>query len=150
MPILMSALDSQRIFFILRFWLYCNSQLCERCVSRLRWGQSNILGKLCVLCKQCAPRPWFAGVGLTICVLWHNPQFCVMQHGIAAMHGKFEAFKFTTWQGPPVGLKHAKLGSVCGCFALQKQNLKKQKKIPLGNVCAAMVSNFHWCSSKHA
>ena len=70
--------------------------------------------------------------------------------GIAAMHAKFEAFKFTTWQGPPVGLKHAKLGSVCGCFGLQKQNLKKQKKIPLGNVCAAMVSNFHWCSSKHA
>jgi hypothetical protein len=74
----------------------------------------------------------------------------VVQHGIAAMHAKFQAFKFTTWQGPPVGLKHAKLGSVCGCFALQKQNLKKQKKIPLGNVCAAMVSNFHWCSSKHA
>ena len=59
-----------------------------------------------------------------------------MQHGIAAMHAKFQAFKFTTWQGPPVGLKHAKLGSVCGCFALQKQNLKKQKKIPPGQcVC---------------
>ena len=53
-----------------------------------------------------------------------------MQHGIAGMHAKIEAFKFTTWQGPPVGLKHAKLGSVCGCFALQKQNLKNRKKAP--------------------
>ena len=104
-----------------------------------------------IVCAVQALRTQFAGVALTICVsVWHNPQFCVVQHGIAAMHAKFEAFKFTTWQGPPVGLKHAKLSSICGCFGLQKQNLKKQKKIPLSNVCAAMVSNFHWCSSKHA
>ena len=38
----------------------------------------------------------------------------------------------------------------CSNCALQKQNFVKKKKRSVGNVCAAMVSNFHWCSGKHA
>ena len=98
----------------------------------------------CYLSRQASSCGFLRRGAHNLCFVAQSPILCDAD-GIAAMHAKFEAFKFTTWQGPPVGLKHAKLGSVCGCFAPPKQNWEKQKKVPLGNVCAAMVSNFHWC-----
>ena len=73
--------------------------------------------------------PWFAGVGPTICVLWHNPQFCVMQ---MALRPCMQNLKPLSSQLGTGGAETRQIGQCLWLFCASKTKLGKTEKNPCG------------------